>query len=137
MAYIKTNWENNVTPINADNLNKIENQLEINSISNDYSTSETVIGTWIGKPLYRKVLSSNGINGNDVSIAHGITNLKRVVNINAVASNDSGTTYPLNNPTYSLELILINSTDIHLNISTGFGYGWTIYYVLEYTKTTD
>lgn len=30
MAYTKTNWVNGQTPINATNLNKIENQLEAN-----------------------------------------------------------------------------------------------------------
>lgn len=28
MAYVKTNWQNGVTPVNADNMNKIENELE-------------------------------------------------------------------------------------------------------------
>lgn len=28
MAYVKTNWQNCVTPVNADNMNKIENELE-------------------------------------------------------------------------------------------------------------
>lgn len=116
------------------------NTLELNGkdLSNTYSTSEMVVGTWVdGKPIYRKMLSSNGINGNNVSIAHGITSLKRITNINAIASNDNGTSYPLNNTSYPLELISINPTDIHLHIDNAFGYGWVIYYVLEYTKTTD
>lgn len=29
MAYTKTNWENGITPINEDNLNKIEDELEL------------------------------------------------------------------------------------------------------------
>jgi hypothetical protein len=29
MAYIKTNWINDETPLNAENMNKIENQLSI------------------------------------------------------------------------------------------------------------
>lgn len=28
MSYSKTNWQNGVTPVNADNMNKIENELE-------------------------------------------------------------------------------------------------------------
>ena len=28
MAYVKTNWQNSVTPVNADNMNQIENELE-------------------------------------------------------------------------------------------------------------
>lgn len=32
MAYVKTNWVNNQTPLDADNMNKIENQLATNEI---------------------------------------------------------------------------------------------------------
>lgn len=93
MAYTKTNWVNGQTPINATNLNKIENGIAenytaigtlsnlnttnksslvsaINEInSNDiakgtYSTNETIIGEWMNnKPLYRKVLSTVGLTG--------------------------------------------------------------------------
>ena len=73
MTYNKTNWVDNTNPaINANNLNKIENELEIlddqlNSLEEDYieefqklkvySTSETIVGIWIdNKPIYRKVL---------------------------------------------------------------------------------
>lgn len=66
MAYIKTNWIINKTPINADNLNKIENQLETLTnlqdqlldifypIGSYYETSDTSFnpntawgGTWL------------------------------------------------------------------------------------------
>ena len=60
MSYIKTIWENDITPVSANNMNKIENELE--SLDNEtvelktYSTTETAIGTWIdGKTIYRKV----------------------------------------------------------------------------------
>ena len=44
MAYTKTTWVNNSSPyINADNLNKIENQLETNT--NDIETNTTNIQT--------------------------------------------------------------------------------------------
>ena len=43
MSYTKTTWVNNQPPyINADNLNKIENQLETNT--NDISTNSSKIG---------------------------------------------------------------------------------------------
>ena len=54
-AYSKTTWTNSSAPaINADNLNKIENGIEACSKATVYSTTETVIGTWInGETLYR------------------------------------------------------------------------------------
>ena len=56
------------TPLNAENLNKIQDNIEnaINKINNEiisinnksvFSTEEQIIGTWFGKPLYRKNLS--------------------------------------------------------------------------------
>lgn len=35
MAYVKTNWVNDVTPINAANLNKMENGIEANQMAFD------------------------------------------------------------------------------------------------------
>lgn len=103
-----------------------------------YSTDETVIGTWIdGKPLYRKVVVSNGANGDNVEIPHGISNLKCITKINIIVSNNNGVAYPPMNKTYSLEIYQINSTNIVLNISSAYSTGWYIYYTLEYTKTTD
>ena len=50
------------TPLNAENLNKIQINAEnaINEVDNkfNYSTEEKIIGTWEGKPLYRKVIST-------------------------------------------------------------------------------
>ena len=63
MAYTKTNWENSPstnTPINATNLNKIENELQFLDVATTYSLNETRIGTWAnGKPLYRRVIQTN------------------------------------------------------------------------------
>jgi hypothetical protein len=40
MAYTPTEWVNDVTPINAENLNKIENQLKVTSV--DYIVKEGI-----------------------------------------------------------------------------------------------
>lgn len=57
MAYERVNWENlpsTNTPVNADNLNKMDEGIANNE---NYSTNEQKIGKWIdGKPLYRKVI---------------------------------------------------------------------------------
>lgn len=40
MAYEKTNWVDNITPVNADNMNKIENELEL--LSNQPTPTEVI-----------------------------------------------------------------------------------------------
>lgn len=44
MAYTRTEWVNDVTPINSENLNKIEEQLE--RLSADYVVEQGVSGIW-------------------------------------------------------------------------------------------
>ncbi len=58
MAYEKINWES-TTPINTTNLKKMEQEIYENSVSNIYSTGEQRIGTYLGKPLYRIVITGN------------------------------------------------------------------------------
>lgn len=89
MAYERVNWENlpsTKTPVNADNLNKMDKGIAeidekmnskqdkltagtgieitgtniINNLNANYSTEEQVIGRWINnKPLYKKTYSGN------------------------------------------------------------------------------
>lgn len=42
MAYTKTNWINNQTPLNAENMNKIENQLSILDTTKVHINSDPV-----------------------------------------------------------------------------------------------
>lgn len=142
MAYTKTNWANGGTPpISAANLNNIENGIyncdnAINHLAT-YSTTETPVGTWVdGKIIYRKVLQSNQVTGASVTVAHGISNLGAVIKADIFASNFNGTTYLLDNPTYTLQCKSIDGTNINMNISTAFGAGWYVRYVLEYVKTS-
>jgi len=100
-----------------------------------YSSSETFVGYWINnEKLYRKVVSSAGINGNNVTIAHNISNLKRVVAYDVTAGNNNGTTYPIGNSIFPLTIEEIDNTNIIANISSGFSSNWTIYYILYYVK---
>ena len=105
-------------------------------ISNVYSQTQKAIGKWInGDYIYRKVLTSTGNTGTNVSIAHNITGLGTVIDFKAIASDDSGLAYPLNNTSYDLEVVGIDTTNIIMNISSGFSSGWTIYYIIDYTIT--
>ena len=69
----------------------------ITSIKNKfvYSTTETVIGTYNGKPLYRKTVTATAPEGDvtNFGIPHGISNLKAVIHQELNATNNSGNTY--------------------------------------------
>ena len=93
MAYSRTIWVNDSVPaINAGNLNKIEqgiyeahekasNNTQTIEENSTYSTSEVVIGKWLNKPLYRKVIDigSHNWNTGDHTFPHNISNLGTVV----------------------------------------------------------
>ena len=56
---------------------------------NDYSTTETRIGTWIdGKPVYRKVINFGALpNATYKNVSHGIEDLDFVVDYYAMAKH--------------------------------------------------
>lgn len=100
------------------------------SSSDDYSTSETVIGKWIDdSSLYRRVFDL----GSDTSISNSqwvisgitITNLNKI--IKAMSVNSTGTFYPLNAYHTSGNVNLLACRDGNPATSR-----WII---LEYTKT--
>jgi hypothetical protein len=167
------------TPINAENLNKLNNvivsseepttgeEVWIDNVNkkihtkNDngyeefyneeehnkvnYSTSEQRIGTWLGKPLYRKVYSIDKFpNNTTLEVPSGLTDIK-VKNIYGYCEN-STQMFPLNNsnPTgveYQVQLWYVYSGDSGKNrifiqtVRDRSGYSGCV--VLEYTKTTD
>lgn len=104
-----------------------------------YSTSETVVGTWIdGKPLYRKIVTATAPEGDvtNFGIPHGISNLKTVIHQELNATNSNGNTYPQDNDIYVLKLKDTDAQNVWCNVSGAF-YTWTLIVTLEYTKTTD
>lgn len=128
---LKVNGDLYIADTNGNNARKITD-LDI------YSSNEIIIGKWIdNKPIYRKVLNSTGLYGNNIQISHGISDLKRVVKCEVVSSNDNGTSYPKDNASFDLIINKIDDTYINATISSGFDNNWSVYYILEYTKTTD
>lgn len=141
MTYVKTEWENGTTPINADNLNKIENELESLDTSNTYSTTETAVGTWTdGKTIYRKVITrTTALPSGSTNIAHGITNLNMITNFRANYYTATGSVrsdqYTNNN--YNVFVNNIGDTNVTINVGTGYNNSFTkTIIVLEYTKST-
>lgn len=149
MAYAKTNWVDGETPITANNLNKIENQLENNTNDIealiDYSSDEIVIGKWINnKNLYRKIIDigalpsaagsktiSTGLNFQSVCVCRKLYGV--VVNPN------NGVSLPLPFPS-TLENTISIALDSSSNILVTVGVDRSNvsgYAVLEYTKNDD
>ena len=150
MTYVKTNWENGKTPINATNLNNIEqgisNALEEAMKENVvYSTEEKRIGTWInGKSLYRKTYVetlSSRIEDNGSNTQHfihpGITNVDDVVSMTGTIDNYQ-LPYIFKDANTSINYYNKNNNVIVLNIyKTYWTEGTKIKLTMEYTKTTD
>lgn len=129
------------TPIDANNLNDLQDNVEeaIN-LTNTYSTNEIKIGTWLGKPLYRKVIDFGALpNATTKNVSLNINDLDEVINF--YARTKSGTTtriIPTSSPvdvSYNMD-IYINGTNITINTGTDRS-SYTAYVVVEYTKTTD
>lgn len=109
-----------------------------------YSTDEHVIGTWIdGKPFYEKTINFGTLPDNaQKSVSHDISNLKKIISVDCVASNSDGTLFvPIprsatgSSKQYDIDITISNQ---NINIATGFDRTtWTAYVTLKYTKTTD
>jgi hypothetical protein len=151
MAYNKTNWVNGQTPINATNLNKIENQLEANDTATTtnatnienlgaYSTTEIVVGTWTdGKPLYRKIYTVGALKNNGSTVLNFSSEI-RVKTFDVFCSNG--------NYTFKLPVVGTNyiatfyRVDTNINLieiqTTSDRTSYTDNYaIVYYTKTTD
>ena len=144
----------NVNLIDSSTIRVVQNSNNISlaSNANEYSTTETVIGTWIdGKPLYRKVIKVTSIDSanNNYDVAISISNLNEIVNIGGVIKITGTNTYKPVTTIYTDNSNAINSifsfsvyaiTNSYISLS--YGNWWKeifdkAYIILEYTKTTD
>lgn len=141
---IATAYEEYVEPkIYVKNGNDVYEEFISKDNLDNYSTEEQKTGTWIdGRYLYRKVITYNQYLNKDIviSIPHNIENFKTLVKISANMEWEDGF-YPF--PTHyenQQNEIVVNSIDkTNINI-TSYGENWgaqTLYFILEYTKTTD
>ena len=104
-----------------------------------YSTTETVIGTYMGKPLYRKVVDCGALPNNTTKeILHNIANINIITKTSGTAWDNIGTTIPL--PTASLTspvIIYVDKSKIYITTITDKSTSTNSNVTLEYTKTTD
>ena len=97
-----------------------------------YSTDEIVIGTYLNKPLYRKVINmGNLVNNSSKNVAHNLSNFV-IRTINGSATNDS---VHIGISGFNDE-VYIDKTNVIWNTKANRS-SFTAYVVLEYTKTTD
>lgn len=109
-----------------------------------YSTSEQVVGTYLGKTLYEITVDTGTLPNNTTkTIAHGISDLKAVIDLRGYARNtNNGINIPIpyvyKSGSYSKSLqAYSDATNITL-ISGENLSGYTESSVtLQYTKTTD
>ena len=107
-----------------------------------YSTDETLIGTWLGKPLYRKVFKDVAVNtGKSWQTTLDLTDL----NAEYVSVGNDSQFYLISDPTTMMSAVNISTymtvgykdkNLITYKNNTLYDYIFK-YLVLEYTKTTD
>lgn len=126
-----------VNKITDSNMNEIKEAIN-NSTS--YSATEQVVGTWFGKPKYRKVIECGALlNNANKNVAHNIQNLDITTDCRGMAvrtSDKRALTIPDSTPGAEISC---GATDTNVYITThndrsSFNYSFLI---LEYTKTTD
>lgn len=117
-------------------IGKFDGKIEEVDNKNNYSTEETVVGTWIdGKPIYRKVTqvsiatNSTAWRSTGVEIPQNIKKTIRRELILDFSSETSNTSFMLRYNNGFVDIASINNTNV--NITTND------FIVLEYTKTTD
>lgn len=105
-----------------------------------YSTSEIVIGTWInGKPIYRKVIthSKSGLQGG-VTIPTGISNMECLVRASGSIKYAGAIWIPLSfYNTGGFNGFHLTGNGANVMYQEGSYDASEMYFILEYTKTTD
>lgn len=105
-----------------------------------YSTNEQLIGKWVnGEDLYQKTVNCGNLpNATSKTVAHGISNLDRIISAEGFAkSSTNQTPIPfVNNTTVGSQVVLIvDNTNITLRTSDDRS-PYTGYITLRYTKTS-
>lgn len=123
------------------NINGVYDEFNTNKYGN-YSKYETVIGTWLDKPLYRKIINFGALpNATAKSVNHNISNINTITFLQGVATyTTNGTAYPIpfssSDPTNNIALTA-NNTAITITTGSNRSAITQCYVILEYTKTTD
>lgn len=154
---VKIQFQDNITKANAATFNTMQDNIEngINDASSTlttyvdnkvldvYSTTETRIGTYLGKPLYRKVIEYSSTIGTATNVPHGVSNLGTIVSYTgyAIVLNSVKplpTIYPSNLSNDGISLYDYDATNLHFVLGTWAASNCSkIVPIILYTKTTD
>lgn len=130
------------TPLNAENLNQLQTNVEnaIKEVDNRtiYSTTEQVVGTWTnGKPIYRKVINSTV---SEIASKINSIGIDTLVDIKGKAKSVYNNTWNIPNY-FSTEKYNIycyeDTSGIVLEFGSFFESSSAVSVILEYTKTTE
>lgn len=137
------NLPDTTTPITADNMNTLQDNVEtaINESKIDiYSTTEQRVGTWIdGKPVYSKTFEVSLSNDSNITQAHNISNVSKIwidENKTFIWGGSEGLTGNWYYSSSDWARTWVNPTSIRFRSPSSIG-GRTLYITLNYTKTTD
>ena len=127
----------------VDNVEAAIDSLKLSKTSDNFSTEERVVGTWIdGKPLYQKTLyfDNNGhgyssSNTTKILVSDILTvyNIDKVIDINGMLNNGKYF-YPA--ATDGVKMVAIDNGNLIAYIYNS-SFSWNILITLQYTKTTD
>lgn len=138
MAYTKTTWVNDETPINADNLNKIENELEslegnISDINDDITTINGSIAA-IPNKREKYNLVTNGDAVETGRKINGYTEYVKRISTSVTAGVNKTFSTGLTNGRYEItnyEGIITNFSGTNAKVRDGFYNGGNNYFSLH------
>lgn len=125
-------------------LNDLANNSEDAGSSQNYSTTEQIIGKWIdGKPIYQKTFTDlRLVSINGTVFNHGIENFGECIRIfGRCKYNNTGIMLPLpyasNNIIYTIYIGNVTATTFDIGCGNGFNSIQELSATIQYTKTTD
>ena len=112
------------------------------SASQDYSTTEHVVGKWIDgtTEVYEKVITAESASTGSSTIAHGITNLGEVVSLSGVCVYSDKylpLPYVSTTSTYCISIGNVDATNIEIDLGESFSAVSDIVLIIRYTKSVS
>lgn len=140
----------NINKITDDDMNEIKtvvnNNDDIVTNATTYSTDEIRVGTWMGKPLYRKVYILSAVVGNNAyTLDPAPPNVDLMwFDLSATFLLQESTGYARQgidpgavDPGYDFSARVVSKVSVNIYVGNSIANNSTIYATLLYTKTTD
>lgn len=138
---IDENYEISTDNMQSEDMEEVVETLPgIASRYHKYSTTEQIVGEWInGETIYEKTIDFGSLPNNSTkSIAHGITNLGAVIDLQATSFNSD---YAIGLPYINMAAfqncveIYLTPTDVAVRTSADKSVYTSCYVVIRYTKS--